>query len=133
MNSCVGVFFYLGWQVLRPATLLRKRLWHRCSPLNFAEFLRIPLLQNASGQLLPFMTYVFLRTFSKLSGKLFPKTPLHAFFSLSEKSPYSEFFWPIFSRIRIEYGEIQSTVRILENTDTKNSKYGHFCRNVWNN
>ena len=27
---------------LRPATLLKKRLWHRCFPLNFAKFLRTP-------------------------------------------------------------------------------------------
>ena len=25
---------------LRPATLLKKRLWHRCFPANFAKFLR---------------------------------------------------------------------------------------------
>ena len=25
---------------LRPATLLTKRLWHRCFPVNFAKFLR---------------------------------------------------------------------------------------------
>ena len=25
---------------LRPATLLKKRLWHRCFPVNFAKFLR---------------------------------------------------------------------------------------------
>ena len=27
-------------KVLRPATLLKKRLWHRCFPVNFAKFLR---------------------------------------------------------------------------------------------
>ena len=27
---------------LRIATLLRKRLWHECFPVNFAKFLRIP-------------------------------------------------------------------------------------------
>ena len=26
--------------ILRPATLLKKRLWHRCFPVNFAKFLR---------------------------------------------------------------------------------------------
>ena len=25
-----------------PATLLKKRLWHRCFPMNFAKFLRTP-------------------------------------------------------------------------------------------
>ena len=27
---------------LRPATLLKKSLWHRCIPVNFAKFLRTP-------------------------------------------------------------------------------------------
>ena len=30
--------------VQRPATLLKKRLWHRCFPVNFAKFLRAPIL-----------------------------------------------------------------------------------------
>ena len=34
---------------LSPATLLKKRLWHRCFPLNFAKFSRTPFLQNSSG------------------------------------------------------------------------------------
>ena len=36
---------------LRPATLLKKRLWHRCFPVNFAKFLRAPFFQNTSGRL----------------------------------------------------------------------------------
>ena len=27
---------------LRPATLLKKRFWHRCFPVNFVKFLRAP-------------------------------------------------------------------------------------------
>ena len=27
---------------LRPSTLLKKRLWHRCFPVNFEKFLRTP-------------------------------------------------------------------------------------------
>ena len=37
---------------LRPATLLKKRLLHRCFLVNFAKFLRTPFLQNTSGRLL---------------------------------------------------------------------------------
>ena len=41
-------------------------------------------------------------------------------------------FWSIFSRIRTEYGEILRispySVRIRENTDQSNSKYGYFLR-----
>ena len=33
---------------LRPVTLLKRRPWHRCFPVNFAKFLRIPFLQNTS-------------------------------------------------------------------------------------
>ena len=41
---------------LRPATFLKKRLWHRCFPVNFAKFGRTPFLQNTSGRLL---LYIF--------------------------------------------------------------------------
>ena len=35
---------------LRPATLFKKSLWHRCFSVNFAKFLRTPFLQNTSGR-----------------------------------------------------------------------------------
>ena len=41
---------------LRPAALFKKRLWHRCFPVNFVKFLRTPFLQNTSGQLLQHLT-----------------------------------------------------------------------------
>ena len=31
---------------LRPATLFKKRLWHRCFPVNFAKFLRTPFFKE---------------------------------------------------------------------------------------
>ena len=37
---------------LRPETLLKKGLWHRCFPVNFLKFPRTPFLQNTSGRLL---------------------------------------------------------------------------------
>ena len=33
-------------------TLIKKRLWHGCFPVNFVEFLRTSFLQNTSGRLL---------------------------------------------------------------------------------
>ena len=33
----------------QPATLLKKRLWHRCFPVNFVKFLRTLFLQNTSS------------------------------------------------------------------------------------
>ena len=37
---------------LSSATLLKKRLWHRCFPVNFAKFLRTHFSQNTSERLL---------------------------------------------------------------------------------
>ena len=36
----------------KPAILLKKRLWHRCFPVNIVKFLRTPFLQKTSGRLL---------------------------------------------------------------------------------
>ena len=59
---------------LRPATLLKKRLWHRYVPVNFAKFLRTPFLQNTSGQLLQIITSIALKLqtaqFIKFKGAL---------------------------------------------------------------
>ena len=41
-------FFFNKVAGLSPATLSKKRLWHRCFPVNFTKFLRAPFLQNAS-------------------------------------------------------------------------------------
>ena len=35
----------------RPVTLLKKRLWRRCFPVNFANFVGALFLQNATGRL----------------------------------------------------------------------------------
>ena len=34
----------------RASFLKKRRLWHKCFPVNFAKFLRIPFLQNTSGR-----------------------------------------------------------------------------------
>ena len=48
-NTCVRVsfLFYKAYNFI----LLKKRLWHRCFPVNFAKFLRTPFLQNNSERL----------------------------------------------------------------------------------
>ena len=33
-----------------PGFLLKRRLWHKCFPVNFAKILRTPFLQNTSGR-----------------------------------------------------------------------------------
>ena len=47
-HLCQGLFFN---KVAGPGTvtLLKKRLWHRCFPVNYAKFLRTLFLQNTSG------------------------------------------------------------------------------------
>ena len=47
-NTCARVSFLIKLQASRltPATLLKKRLWHTCFPVNFAKFIRTPFLQN---------------------------------------------------------------------------------------
>ena len=41
-NTCARVFSFLSG--LCPTTLLKKRLWHRWFPVNFAKYLRTPFL-----------------------------------------------------------------------------------------
>ena len=53
-NICARVSFLIKLQVsgLRPASLSKKRLWHRCFRTNFARILITPFyLQNTSRQL----------------------------------------------------------------------------------
>ena len=61
-HLCQSLFFtkVAGF---RPVTLLKKRLRHRCFPVNFAKLLRTPFLQNSSQ-----------RTASKYRRHRFPKS-----------------------------------------------------------
>ena len=51
-NTCARVSYLIKLQTPRAATLLKKRLWHRCFPVNFAKFLRTSFLQSTYGRLL---------------------------------------------------------------------------------
>ena len=50
-STCARVSFLIKLQV-PPVTLLKKRLWRSCLPVNLAKFLRTPFSQNTSGRLL---------------------------------------------------------------------------------
>ena len=41
-NTCAGVSFLMN----RPTTLIKKRLWHRFLPVNFAKFLKTPFYRK---------------------------------------------------------------------------------------
>ena len=43
-DTCVRVSFLIKLQALRPATLLKKRLWHSCFPASFEKFLKAPFI-----------------------------------------------------------------------------------------
>ena len=54
-NTCARFSFLIKLQASgnrHQTTLLKKRLWHRCFPVNFLKFLRTHFLQNTSGLLL---------------------------------------------------------------------------------
>ena len=51
-NTYARIYSFNKVTGLRPATLLKKRRWHRCFPVNFAKFLRTFFLQTTSGRLL---------------------------------------------------------------------------------
>ena len=49
----------------RPATLLKKRPWHRCFLVNFVKFVRTPFSQNTSGWLLLKVSFNIFSNISK--------------------------------------------------------------------
>ena len=49
-HLCQSLFFNKA-AGLRPATLFKKRLWHKCFSVNFVKFLRTSFLENTSGRL----------------------------------------------------------------------------------
>ena len=63
-NTCVRVSFFNEVAGLRPAASLKKKLWHRCFPVNFAKFLRTPVLQNTNVDYL-------ITSFDQASNALF--------------------------------------------------------------
>ena len=60
--------------------------------------------------------------------------PKFGLVSLRGNCPYSEFFWPAFSSIWTEYGDLQSkspySVQMWENADQKYSKYWKYLGSV---
>ena len=70
-HQCQSLFFnkVIG---LRRATLLKKRLCHKCFPVNFVKFLRTTFSQNTSGRLLlsiVFLKIAILKTFEIFTTK----------------------------------------------------------------
>ena len=70
-NNCARASFLEKRLGLRPATLLKKRLWHRCFPVNFVKLLRALFLQNTSGGC--FLTIKTVSNVTKISATSFAK------------------------------------------------------------
>ena len=51
---------------MKPATLLKTKLWHSCYVVNFEKYLRTPFLQTTSGRLFLHLTALLIIV-SKLS------------------------------------------------------------------
>ena len=64
---------------LRLATLLKKKLCHRCFPVNFPKFLRTPVLRNTSERL--FLRMITLNAILSLL-EIFPVHTFPIFFSV---------------------------------------------------
>ena len=77
-NICVRVSFLIKLPAAgrRPVTLSKKRLGHRCVPVNFAKFLRAPFLTKHLWWLLFSVIESFLKNrhrFFRLSDKWYVK------------------------------------------------------------
>ena len=86
-NTCVGVSFFNKVTALRPATLLKKRLWHKCFPANLVKFSRSPFLQNTTDGCF----------FSGFYVTDFPLTRMHIVQRKKRPAPYhflEQFFFP---------------------------------------
>ena len=61
MNKLIRKVAKQSSEGMRPATLLKKRPWHRCFPANFEKFLRTPFLtEHLQWLLLRLGVIVFL-------------------------------------------------------------------------
>ena len=116
---------------------IKKRLQRRCFPVKFAKFFRTPFFYRtppvaASVNLLESPS---LPTPAQLLVHLFYDFfPFPLSDPLRKKCPYSDFLWPVFFRIRSEYGETLCispySIQMRENTDQKNFEYGHYMTTI---
>ena len=51
-HLCHSLFLIKQTVACTLCSFIKRRLWHRCFPVNFGKSLRTPFLQNTSGQLL---------------------------------------------------------------------------------
>ena len=69
-HLCQRLFFNKA-AGMRPATLIKKRPWQRCFPVNFAKFLRTPFSQNSPWKLLLRLLSFFFWCYEYISTSSF--------------------------------------------------------------
>ena len=74
-NTCARVSFLIKHLCLGPATLLKKRLWHRCFFVNFVKFLRIAFYRTPLDDCFYFYEYQFIKKFWYLLTRFSPNIP----------------------------------------------------------
>ena len=85
-NTCNRVSFLISCR-LRPVTLLKKRLWHRPFPVNFAKYLRTPFFHRTpQGDCFWIYGVVFYRQ------KIPQKAPWYFFDRVLNNVMLSDFF-----------------------------------------
>ena len=125
MLICLQIF--LGFQIF---TAIVKTSWavRKINLLELWKYSKERVHDETNLQLLPRLIFSFdVKVFIVVSTwnsqlPLFQQKNK----TLREKCPYLEIFWSIFSRIRTVSRISQYSVWMQENTDQKNSEYGHF-------
>ena len=135
--------------VLRTATLLKKNLWHRCFPANFAEYIRTPfltehiwwLLLNTLPQTGCTIRYdncnfiknsqgVSLWIFQNSQGHLFCRTrPAVASEYISKTDCTTRYFTRLISTL--SYEQVCKTINISKQTVSLTAHYWGFEFRVW--
>ena len=69
-NTCARESFLIKLQAW-PATLLKKSLWHRCFPVNFAKFPRTPSFTERLQRLLLLLLWRWIRTINNCNKEIF--------------------------------------------------------------
>ena len=119
---------------MRSATFLKKRVGHRCFPVNFGKFLRTSFLLNISGRLLLYIILIYSFAGYMLNAKYFLHFVLlisHCVKSVQRRS----FSWSAVYYIQTEYGDLLRdhpySVWIRKILTRKNSVFGHFSHSEW--
>ena len=123
-------FLFNNVAAMRPATLLKKRLWHWYFPVNFAKFLRTLFLQNTSGRLLPHsIKHLWYKSF-------FPKIVTN--FKINRRSLTGSYIHLIVGVLQITlycfkdiYKGFSDTFRAFWKCIEKNFKNYHFTQLHW--